>query len=275
MRIDLHAHSTASDGTLTPAELLQAAADEGLDVIALTDHDTVEGWPTGAVPVTVVPGVEISCRHGDISLHLLAYLFDPADRALSEALKALRDSRIGRAEQMVRLLVEDGVPVSWEQVRAIAGGTVGRPHIAQALIAAGLVSSIDEAFTPQWIGTHGRYWSAKVELEAIEGIRLVRAAGGVSVFAHPAAASRGRVVSHEAIVEMTAAGLDGLEVWHPDHSPEQVAAMTDLASRLGLLATGSSDFHGSNKDVRLGQHLTSEAVYDELVARATGVPLHA
>lgn len=273
MRIDLHTHSTASDGTLTPTELFDFASQAGLDVVAITDHDTIDGWPTEPSSVTVVRGAEISCGHQGISLHLLGYLFDPGHEELARALDALRDSRIGRAEAMVELLVADDVPVTWEQVRAIAGGTVGRPHVAQALIEAGLVGSIAEAFTPAWIGTGGRYWRGKLELDVLDAIRMVRDAGGVSAFAHPAAAARGRVVPHEAIAEMAAAGLDGLEVGHPDHDQAQQQAMASVARDLGLLATGSSDFHGSNKDVQLGQHLTNPEVYDELVSRASGIPV--
>jgi predicted metal-dependent phosphoesterase TrpH len=220
--------------------------------------------------VDVVPGAEISCRHDGVSLHLLAYLFDPMHPPLAQALDDLRASRFGRAEAMVRLLEADGLPVTWGQVQSLARGAVGRPHVALALIEAGLVGSIDEAFTPEWIGTGGRYWQGKLELDVLDAISLVRAAGGVTVFAHPAAAARGRIVPPEAIVHMAAAGLAGLEVSHPDHDSRQQQEMASVAAELGLLATGASDFHGDNKAVQLGAHLTPEAVYDELVARASG-----
>jgi predicted metal-dependent phosphoesterase TrpH len=252
---------------------MQAAVDAGLDVIALTDHDTTDGWASAVGHVDVVRGAEISCTHEGTSLHLLAYLFDPLDAALAHALQGLRDSRVGRAERMVQRLVADGHPVTWEQVQGIAGGTVGRPHVARALIDVGLVGSIDEAFTPEWIGTGGRYWAGKDELDVMEAISLVRAAGGVTVFAHPAAASRGRIVGEEAIEQMAAAGLDGLEVDHPDHPADVRRRMREVASALQLIPTGSSDFHGSNKDVQLGAHLTDEGAYEALVARATGVPV--
>lgn len=254
---------------------MAAAADAGLDVIALTDHDTTEGWAEAeaAATTTLVRGAEISCKHGGISLHLLAYLFDPSDEPLSRALDELRDSRVSRAERMVELLVDDGHPVTWEQVRGLAGGTVGRPHIGQALIAAGLVGSLDEAFSSHWIGTGGRYWSGKLEIDVMEAIGLVKEAGGVSVFAHPAAAARGRIVSEDAIRSMALAGLDGLEVAHPDHPPATQERLRDLAAELGLLVTGSSDFHGSNKEVALGAHLTEAHAFNELVSRASGVPV--
>jgi predicted metal-dependent phosphoesterase TrpH len=135
----------------------------------------------------------------------------------------------------------------------------------------GVVGSVSEAFTPSWIGTRGRYWGAKLELDVFDAIGLVNEAGGVAVFAHPAASARGRTVGDDIIVDMAAAGLEGLEVDHPDHTPEARAHLARLADELGLLATGSSDFHGVNKPIALGANLTSEGVYDELVARATGL----
>ncbi|MCW2586658.1 MAG: hypothetical protein JWN55_2174 [Frankiales bacterium] len=275
LKIDLHTHSTASDGTTPPEVLVREAADAGLDVLALTDHDTTGGWERAAADLPaglrLVRGAEISCSRNGISLHLLGYLFDPTHAALAERLDALRTSRISRAERMVDMLIADGVPVSWGQVRELADGTVGRPHIAQALVASGLVPTVADAFTRDWIGTHGRYWGAKLELDVLDAVRLVAEAGGVTVFAHPGAASRGRIVGEDVIADMAAAGLDGLEVDHPDHTPEMRARLGVLAAELGLLPTGSSDFHGANKTVRLGAHLTPEASYDELVARAKGV----
>jgi hypothetical protein len=274
-QIDLHAHSRASDGTLTPAQLVGHAAACGLDVVALTDHDTTAGWdeaadalPTG---VRLVRGAEISCTHGGISLHLLAYLLDPGHPPLVQVLHRLRESRLGRAERMVEQLVDDGVPVTWGQVQGLAGGTVGRPHVAQALVAAGLVGSVEEAFSAEWIGTGGRYWAGKEDLDAVQAVRLVRDAGGVAVFAHPAASARGRTVGEHVIEELAAEGLAGLEVDHPDHTEQARARMRELATALGLFVTGSSDFHGSNKDVALGACRTEERGYDEIVSRATGV----
>jgi predicted metal-dependent phosphoesterase TrpH len=273
--IDLHTHTTASDGTTPPELLVRAAADAGLDVLALTDHDTTDGWDRAAealpAGLSLVRGAELSCSRDGISLHLLAYLFDPESAPLAERMRALRESRVDRAAQMVRMLVADGVPVSWEQVLELADGTVGRPHIAQALVHSGQVATVADAFTPDWIGTHGRYWGAKLELDVLEAIELVAQAGGVTVFAHPGASSRGRTVSDDVIADMAAAGLAGLEVDHPDHTPQARAHLSRLAAGLGLLTTGSSDFHGANKTVGLGDHRTSHAAYDELVGRATGV----
>ena len=276
-RIDLHTHSTASDGTTSPADLVLEARAAGLDVVALTDHDTTGGWAAAAdaLPdgLRLVRGAEISCVAGDISLHLLAYLFDPAEPDFAAARAQLRDSRVGRAEQMARLLEADGTGVTWEQVQRIAQGTVGRPHVAQALIEQGHVATVSEAFTDEWIGTGGRYFVDKTELEVLEAVRLVVAAGGVAVFAHPDAHQRGRTVSDDVIAAMAAAGLAGLEVDHVDHDAAARAHLRGLAAELDLLMTGSSDFHGTAKTVRLGEHTTGEAAYERIVAAATGVPV--
>ena len=272
--IDLHAHSTASDGTTPPDVLVREARAAGLDVVALTDHDTTAGWDDAAAALPeglrLVRGAELSCTRDGISLHLLAYLFDPAHEPLVTRMADLRESRAGRARRMVALLEADGVPVSWEQVSSLAEGTVGRPHIAQALVQSGLIGSVADAFTPEWIGTYGRYWGAKLEVDAVEAVRLVRAAGGVPVFAHPGAAARGRTVSDTTIGDLAAAGLAGLEVDHPDHTPETRAHLRGLAADLGLLVTGASDFHGANKTVALGAHRTEPAVFEGLVDQATG-----
>lgn len=272
--IDLHVHSSASDGTLSPAAVVAAAADVGLSVVALTDHDTTAGWSAAvaALPpgLALVRGAELSCTRAGVSLHLLAYLFDPAHAAMCAELAALQDSRQSRARRMVQLLVDDGHPVSWDQVRRAAGGTIGRPHVAQVLMDAGLVGSVAEAFSADWIGPRGRYWAAKFELDALEAIALVRAAGGVTVFAHPGAVARGRIVGDDVIEELAAAGLDGLEVDHVDHDAQMREHLRELAAATGLLVTGSSDFHGDNKGVRLGAHLTDRDQYEQLVGRATG-----
>lgn len=274
-RIDLHTHSTASDGTTSPAELVREAAQAGLDVVALTDHDTTAGHEeaVAALPagLQLVRGMELSCAHDGTSLHLLAYLFDPADGPLTEAMTALRSSRVRRAEQMARRLEADGTGVTWEQVQQLAGGTVGRPHVAQAMIARGLVSSVSEAFTPEWIGTGGRYWVPKLELDVLDAVRLVTAAGGVAVFAHPLATRRGRTVGDGVIAAMADAGLAGLEVDHVDHDDVAKQHLRGLAAELDLLTTGSSDYHGTNKTVRLGEHRTDPAALERIVALATGL----
>ncbi|MGY1711121.1 PHP domain-containing protein [Geodermatophilus sp. SYSU D00758] len=279
MRIDLHTHSSVSDGTESPAELLATARAAGLDVVALTDHDTTGGWaeaersrPAG---LTVVPGMELSCRWfpsgaPPISVHLLAYLFDPAHPALAAERARLRTERLGRGERIVAALAAAGYPVVWEEiVERSAGGVVGRPHVARALVEAGVVESVDAAFT-DLLHHRSPYYVAKADTDVLDGIALVRAAGGVPVFAHGLATRRGRVVGDEAIATMVAAGLLGLEVDHPDHAPEERAHLRGLAADLGLLVTGSSDYHGTNKTTPIGACTTDPAEWEAVLAAATG-----
>lgn len=274
----MHTHSTASDGTLGPAELVRAAAEAGLDVVALTDHDTTAGWEpaVAALPpgLILVRGAELSCRwfgvEPAIPLHLLAYLFDPTEPELVAELARVRRAREERGERIVRLLQADGIRVSWSEILAgAAGGTVGRPHIAQALIRAGLVATTTEAFGPRWLGE--RYRLPKEDIDVFRAVALVRAAGGVPVFAHPRASRRGRIVPDELIVELAAAGLAGLEADHEDHSPAEREHVRALAAELGLLVTGSSDFHGTHKTVRLGAYTTGVEAYERIVELARGV----
>jgi 3',5'-nucleoside bisphosphate phosphatase len=280
VRIDLHAHSNASDGTDSPAELIAAAVRAGLDAVALTDHDTVAGHreataavqalPT-ATPLTLVTGAELSCRVEGVSMHLLAYLFDPEEPRLAQELELVRNDRFRRGEAVVERCRELGAPISWEQVRRIAGnGAVGRPHIASALVEAGVVATVDEAFTREWLANGGRADVRKYELDPAEAVRLVRAAGGVPVFAHPGASKRGRTVPDRVIADLAEAGLAGLEVDHMDHDEGTRARLRALACELGLLTTGSSDYHGTRKTVGLGDFTTDPAVYEALVSQATG-----
>ncbi|GIJ77225.1 hypothetical protein SAMN05443287_105108 [Micromonospora phaseoli] len=277
-RIDLHTHSTASDGTLSPAGLVRAAAEAGLDVVAITDHDTTDGWQPAlrALPsgLRLVRGAELSCRwYGEqppVPLHLLAYLFDPDAPELVAELARVRAARVARGERIVALLRADGIDVSWPEILAgAAGGTVGRPHIAQALIRAGLVATTSEAFGPDWLGD--RYRLPKEDIDVFHAVRLIRAAGGVPVFAHPRASRRGRIVPDELIAELATVGLVGLEADHEDHSPAERAHVRGLAAELGLLVTGSSDFHGTHKTVQLGAFTTGVEAYERIVAASSGV----
>ncbi|MFD3332510.1 PHP domain-containing protein [Streptomyces sp. NPDC058700] len=275
MRIDLHTHSTASDGTDSPAELVRNAAAAGLDVVALTDHDTTRGHAEAieALPegLTLVTGAELSCRMDGIGLHMLAYLFDPEEPALLAERELVRDDRVPRARAMVGKLRELGVPVTWEQVARIAGdGSVGRPHVAEALVELGVVPDVSGAFTPQWLADGGRAYVGKHELDPIEAIRLVKAAGGVTVFAHPLAVKRGQVLPEASIARLAEAGLDGIEVDHMDHDEATRARLRGLAKELGLLTTGSSDYHGSRKTCRLGEYTTDPEIYGEITRRAAG-----
>ncbi|MBA2944374.1 PHP domain-containing protein [Streptomyces himalayensis] len=275
MRIDLHTHSTASDGTDTPADLVRNAAAAGLDVVALTDHDTTRGHAEAiaAVPagLTLVTGAELSCRLNGVPLHMLAYLFDAEEPELLRERELVRDDRVPRAKGMIAKLQELGVPATWEQVARIAGdGSVGRPHIAEALVELGVVSSVSDAFTPDWIANGGRAYVEKHELDPFDAVRLIKAAGGVAVFAHPLAVKRGEVVPETAIAELAAAGLDGIEVDHMDHDEATRGRLRGLAAELGLLTTGSSDYHGSRKTCVLGEFTTDPEIFGEITRRATG-----
>jgi predicted metal-dependent phosphoesterase TrpH len=275
MRADLHSHSTASDGTDAPAEVMRRAAAAGLDVIALTDHDTVAGHREAAAALppglTLLPGMELSCRLEGHSVHLLAYLFDPANERLAGEMAEIRASRLDRARAMVSKLAALGAPVSWEQVSEVAaGGVVGRPHIARAMVDAGVVPTIADAFTPEWIGPGGRAHVARYALDPVRAVRMVRGAGGVSVLAHPRGAARGWRTPDEVIEELAAAGLTGIEVCHPQHDERERRALSQLASRLGLVASGGSDDHGELTGHRLGTEVAPDGAYDRLIGHATG-----
>ena len=275
VRIDLHAHSTASDGTESPAVVMAQAAAAGLDVIALTDHDTTAGWVPAAAAarahgVTLVPGAEVSCRAEGTSVHLLSYLHDPAEPALAAELERTRTDRLERARQMVRLISAD-YPLTWAEVeaRVAPGAPVGRPHIADAMVAKGLVAGRDEAFADV-LHSGSRYHVPHGAPGAADALRLILAAGGVPVLAHPRAGRRGRTLSDGALSELAGAGLTGLEVDHRDHAPADRAHLRGLAAELGLFVTGSSDYHGAGKPNRLGENLTAPVVLEQLQALATG-----
>lgn len=278
-QIDLHVHSTASDGTLSPAGVVAAAAEAGLDIMALTDHDTLAGWDEafGACPagMTVVPGLELSCVYSAggqrrTSVHLLGYLVDPRHPGLLAELRRLQGERSRRGKKIVEKLVAAGYPITWDRVRECAdGGSVGRPHVGRALVEAGVVASVDEAFV-ELLSADGPYYVRKADIDAIAGVQLIVDAGGVAVFAHPAAGRRGKVVDEPAISVLAQAGLAGIEVDHPDHLPEERERLRMLAADLGLVPTGSSDFHGSNKENWLGQHTTDPSAYADLIAEAWG-----
>ena len=278
MRIDLHTHSYVSDGTQPPGDVVASAAQAGLDVVALTDHDTTAGWEEATAAavrhgIGLVRGIEISCASDGISVHLLGYLHDPADAALLAELERSRSSRHTRAERIVRKLSAD-VPITYEEVleTAAPGATVGRPHIADALVAKGVVSTRDDAFA-DYLYTGSPYHASHYAPDPVTAVRLVNAAGGVAVMAHPFAGRRGRLVDDEVIEAMAAAGLAGLEAHHRDHTPADVAHAEEMARRLGLFVTGSSDYHGAGKVNVLGEYTTAPAVLRQIEERATGVPV--
>jgi len=271
VRIDLHSHSSASDGTDPPAEVMRRARAAGLDVIALTDHDTLAGQDAAraALPsgLTLVSGMELSSRLDGHSVHLLSYLPHGMTAELTAEAQAIREDRRRRGQDMVARLRDLGVDVSWEQVAALAaGGSVGRPHIARAMVAAGAIGTPAEAFTDEWIGAGGRAYVSRYALPPARAVALVRGSGGAVVLAHPGALSRGWRIPDEAIADLAQAGLAGLEVDHPDHDAAERARLRALAADLRLLATGGSDDHGGLTGYRLGAETTSPEAFGQLMA---------
>ena len=277
MVIDLHVHTAFSDGTQTPSELISEASMEGIDVVGLTDHDTTAGWNPAEDAARVyglglVRGMEISCRYEGISVHLLSYLHDPYDTGLAAVVQETRRARVDRTHLIIERLAED-YPIDMDAVLSVSGedATIGRPHIADALVAAGVVESRTEAFS-SILSSRGKYHVALPTIDPITAIGLIREAGGVSVFAHPRAAMRGRVVPDSAMTEFIAAGLDGLEVDHRDNPAQERETMRRLAHEHDLIITGSSDYHGTGKPNRLGEHVTTEHMLNRLLDRAASRP---
>ena len=273
-RIDPHTHSAYSDGTDTPAQLLAIAAQAGLDAIALTDHDTTAGWNEAvtAVPasgVSLIRGAEMSCSASGITVHLLAYLFDPTNPGLVENFRRTREDRETRAQRMVANLAAD-YPITWEDVVSFVpvGGPVGRPHIADALVAAGSFPDRSAAFV-EALHPSGPYYVHHWAPDPVEAVRCVRQAGGVPVLAHPRARKRQRLLPEATIADMTAAGLFGIERDHRDHGPEDRADVERIARELGLAMFGSSDYHGTGKPNRIGENTTDPQVIAEVIAQGT------
>lgn len=273
--IDLHTHTVYSDGTFTPQELLELARDRGLDVVAVTDHDTTNGlleaMAAGAeMGIEVVPGVEFSTVRDGEGIHVLCYFMDPSDPQLMAELQRLRDDRFNRGGRMVRKLQELGYPITFERVREIArGGNIIRPHVAQALVEAGVVGTLDDAFSDELIGSGGRAYVEKHALHPLEAITLIHRAGGACVLAHPGTWREAAPVPVDLIDELIEAGLDGIEALHPEHTPELEARYMELAEARGLFWTGSSDCHGTRYDpVRLAMRTTPPEQLEALRARA-------
>jgi predicted metal-dependent phosphoesterase TrpH len=273
--IDLHTHSNNSDGTNTITENVALAIERGLAGIAITDHDTTAGYEEAAAAakgtkLLIVPGIEFSAEYDGASLHVLAYWVDPDDPALVEELTRLIDTRFRRGELMIEKLQELGYDISFEQVRAIAGDDlIARPHVAQAMVQAGIVPTEKEAFD-RFISDDGIAYVPKHALDPMDALRLIGAAGGVCVLAHPAMWKGNGAVPDELIERMAAAGMGGLEVDHPDHDADQRTHYRALADRLGLVPTGASDCHGARYDYRLGCETTPVELVDELWRRAGG-----
>ena len=250
---------------------MRAAATAGLDVVGLSDHDTMAGVAeaareAAALGLELVPGIEVSCRVHGMSVHLLALWVDPDDREISAMLERTRTARIDRAKEMVARLGRD-YPLEWEAVsaRAAAADTVGRPHIADALVDAGVVETRDLAFADM-LARDSVYYVPHYAPKAADAVAQVRASGAVPVLAHPGAEARGRVLTDADIIDLAGAGLVGLEVDHRDHDAPQRERLAGLAARLGLTRTGSSDYHGAGKLNRLGENLTSPEAYAALLA---------
>lgn len=269
MRIDLHTHSAVSDGTESPAEVMRQAARAGLDVVALCDHDSTAGWEEAraeatSLGLTWVPGIEVSARFHGTSVHLLSYWHNPAHPEVEAMVARTRDARVHRAQAIVDLLAQD-FPVTWADVVEQAGGavTVGRPHIADALVAQGVVEERSAAFT-EILRPGSAYYVPHYAPEVVDAVTTMRAAGGVTVIAHPYAGRAGAELPDRAFTRAVRAGLAGVEVDHRDHTHEQRGRLRGLADRHGLIATGSSDYHGAGKPNELGENLTSVEAFTSL-----------
>lgn len=281
MLIDLHTHSNASDGTDSPSILIDKAISRGLDVVALTDHDTTLGWQEAeeallnhhsASEMELVCGAEISCQdENGVSIHILGLLFDGTNQALSEELAKTRENRLTRMERIIARLNEAGIDITVEEVHAQLkeGATLGRPHLADALVARGDVASRDEAFAAL-LHNRSKFYINHYSPSPIRAISLIKDAGGVAIIAHPLASQRGRTIDIGAIDEMILAGLDGIEVDHRDHNEEERGRLFRFAIDRRLIVTGSSDYHGSGKDNQLAEFTTHPEQWAALRERATG-----
>lgn len=270
---DLHAHSNRSDGTLPPSEVVALAARRELAGVALTDHDTFDGLAEATetaegIGVDLVPGIEFSAEYDGASLHILGYWVDADDEAVNAELDRLTATRYRRGELIVEKLRELGYDVSFERVRALAGGeTIARPHVAQAMVEAGIVATEKEAFD-RFISDDGLAYVPKHALEPMAALRLIRDAGGVCVLAHPGMWKGSGSVPDELIERMAEGGMVGLEVWHPDHDDAMRAKYAALANRLALIPTSGSDCHGERYGYRLGTERADAETYLELRRRA-------
>ena len=249
-RVDLHLHSTASDGRFSPAELVRKAAAEGLTIIALTDHDTVDGIDAAleaakAFPkLKLIPGIEISTDVPEGEVHILGYFIDHTDQNFKDALEKMRSSRWQRACGMVTKLGKMGCPVDWERVQEIAGGgTIGRPHIAQAMLESGHIDFFQEAFD-KYIGRDGPAYVEREKVTPSGAVEMVVQAGGLPVLAHPLTTPE----PEDLVIRLKAVGLIGIETYYASYTTEDVERLVDIADRYNLIATGGTDFHGINVD---------------------------
>ena len=272
--IDLHTHTHCSDGTDSPTQLINKALAEGISVLAITDHDTTSGWQSAKealrADLSLALGAEISCLTTDgVSVHMLGLLFDGEHQQMQKMLENTRDGRIPRAHKMIELLNAGGFNISMEDVEAVkpVGATLGRPHIADALVKNGVVSSRDEAFT-ELLHNNSPYYVAHLAPTPEDAISMIRSAGGVAVIAHPFASHRGQVLSASDFLPLKNAGLNGIEVNHRDHNNDERIALANIARELDLAVTGASDYHGTGKLNSLGENHTGRAEWERLESQA-------
>ncbi len=276
MRIDLHTHSDRSDGTESPAALVRRANTEGIDVLALTDHDTTDGWAEAAhaaqdCGLVLVRGLEVSCRLATHGVHLLTYLPDPTYPPFATELEKVLAGRNSRLPATLGKLRDLGIDITAKDVRRVAGGTAatGRPHVADALVAKGVVRDRNEAFA-RYLGARGPAYVDRYAADLVKMLGIVTAAGGVSVLAHPWAGRHNHdALDQEGLAVLAEAGLVGLEVDHEDHDEATRAELRRVARELDLVVTGSSDHHGSGKPGHdLGCNTTAPEEYERLLALA-------
>jgi predicted metal-dependent phosphoesterase TrpH len=272
--IDLHTHTTCSDGTDRPRELVNKAIVQGLEVLGISDHDTTSGWEEATQALRgklqLVLGAEISCLTTDgISVHMLGMLFDPKHIEMQTMLEETRDGRLPRMRKMIEKMRAEGMDISIEDVKNAmpVGATMGRPHLADALVAKKIVKSRDEAFI-DLLHNESRFYVSHAAPTPVEAIAMIRSAGGVAVIAHPFASHRGQVLKTEDFVDLVAAGLNGIEVDHRDQNPDERAMLRVIAQELDLVVTGSSDYHGTGKLNSLAENHTSREQWQKLEAQA-------
>ena len=272
--IDLHTHTTCSDGTDRPRELVNKAIVQGLEVLGIADHDTTSGWEEAAQALRgnlqLVLGAEISCLTNDgISVHMLGMLFDPNHIEMQTMLEETRDGRLPRMRKMIEKMSTEGMDISIEDVENVmpAGATMGRPHLADALVAKKIVKSRDEAFI-DLLHNESRFYVSHAAPTPVEAISMIRRAGGVAVIAHPFASHRGQVLKAEDFADLVAAGLNGIEVDHRDQNPDERAMLRVIAQELDLVVTGSSDYHGTGKLNSLAENHTNREQWQKLEAQA-------
>ncbi len=272
---DLHLHSNHSDGTEPPAEVMRQAHAHGIRTAALTDHDRTTGWREAgdaavALGMTFLPGMEFSAKHEWRSVHVLGYLFDPDDPDLVAETDRIRSDRVGRAERIVRSIGRD-YELVWDDVleQTTPDATVGRPHIADALVARGIVRDRSEAFDGILHPREG-YYEPHYAPDPLTAVRLITRAGGVAVIAHPVTAGRDRMMPLSYIERLIGEGLAGFEIDHRENTADGKRLLRDIAARHDLIVTGSSDYHGAGKPNRPGENTTADEMVARIIERATG-----